>query len=136
MITAIYIPLLVLLFIVLSIRTLRIRHRLQIAVGTQGSDELLRATRVHGNFAEYVPISLLLCFLLEYYQADPFLVHFCCLALVVGRYLHAYGVSQAVENYRYRVTGMALTFLCLLLGSVGLVFIVLEGEASLLRSNG
>jgi uncharacterized membrane protein YecN with MAPEG domain len=47
-----YAALLALLFIALSVRTLRLRATLRIAIGDGGNERLLRASRVHGNFAE------------------------------------------------------------------------------------
>lgn len=43
----IYAALLVLLFVVLSIRTLRLRRSLKIGVGDGGNPQMLRAMRVH-----------------------------------------------------------------------------------------
>jgi len=64
-ITLLYAALLGLLFVVLSVRTLLLRRRLSIAIGDAGSESMLRAMRVHANFAEYVPLSLLLIYLVE-----------------------------------------------------------------------
>ncbi len=38
--------------------------------------------------------------------------------LLLGRFGHAYGVSQSPENISWRVFGMALTFTALLLGAL------------------
>ena len=99
-----------LFFIALSIRTLRLRRRLRIAIGDSGDERMLRAMRVHSNFAEYVPFTLLLVLLAETQGANLLLIHGVCLCLLVGRVSHAVGVSQTNEDYRYRVLGMALTF--------------------------
>jgi uncharacterized membrane protein YecN with MAPEG domain len=64
-VTSTYAALLALLFIALSVRTVRLRATLKIALGDGGNERLLRANRVHGNFAEYVPITLLVSLLLE-----------------------------------------------------------------------
>lgn len=109
-----YAALLTLLFVALSIRTLRLRRRLKIGLGDAGNDRMLRAMRVHSNFAEYVPLALLLVCLVEGQGAHPLLVHGLGLCLLIGRLSHAFGVSQADENYRYRVAGMAMTFTTLL----------------------
>lgn len=58
-----YAALLALIFVFLSVRTLRLRRTLQIGIGDGGNTEMLRAMRVHSNFSEYVPISLILIFL-------------------------------------------------------------------------
>jgi uncharacterized membrane protein YecN with MAPEG domain len=44
-------------------------------------------------------------------QGRPaWLIHLLCLAVVVGRVIHAYGVSQERENFKLRMVGMATTF--------------------------
>jgi uncharacterized membrane protein YecN with MAPEG domain len=49
----------------LSVRTLRLRGWLRIPVGDGGNEHMLRAMRVHANFAEYAPLSLLLILMFE-----------------------------------------------------------------------
>ncbi len=44
-------PLLGMLFFVLSVRPLRLRRKLQIAIGDADNQQLLRAMRIHSNFA-------------------------------------------------------------------------------------
>jgi len=129
-ITSLYAALLGLLFVGLSVRTLRLRRRLRIAVGDAGNAEMLRAMRVHSNFAEYVPLALLLIYLGEAQGAHRMLVHALGLALLVGRSVHAYGLSQAKEDYRYRVTGMALTFTVIVTASAALLLALARQSAS------
>jgi uncharacterized membrane protein YecN with MAPEG domain len=117
-----YAALFALLYVALSVRTLRLRRTLRIAIGDSGNETMLRAMRVHSNFAEYVPFSLLLILLVEMQGASPYLVHALCLCLFLGRLSHAFGVSQIKENYRYRVFGMALTFTTLVASAVFLIF--------------
>ena len=105
-----YAALFAIFFVVLSVRTLRLRRRLKIAIGDSGDERMLRAMRVHSNFAEYVPFTLLLVLLAEIQGASSILVHGVCVSLLAGRVSHAIGVSRTNENYRYRVLGMALTF--------------------------
>ena len=119
-----YAALLALLFVGLSIRTLRLRRNLRIAIGDGGNQKMLRAMRVHSNFAEYVPLCLVLLFFVESNGAQPGLVHGLCLCLIIGRISHAFGVSQLNENYRFRVTGMALTFATIIVASVYLLLSV------------
>lgn len=127
---ALYAALLALLFIALSVRTIRLRRRLRIAVGDAGNVEMLRAMRVHSNFAEYVPLALLLLYFTEISGAPWPLVHVLGSALLLGRVVHAYGVSQAHENFRYRVFGMATTF-----GTLGVcaAYLLLHGVATMAR---
>jgi len=120
-VTPLYAALLTLLFVSLSARTLRLRRRLRVAVGDGGHPQLLRAMRVHANFAEYAPLALLLIFMFELSGAPRLLLHALCLCLLVGRMAHAYGVSKIRENFRYRVFGMAMTFSALLGAAFGLL---------------
>ena len=78
----------------------------------------MRRVRAQGNFAEYAPLSLILIAFAEIQGLPPLLVHGLGLALLVARGLHAFGLSRTPEDYRFRVTGMSLTFAVLALGAV------------------
>ncbi len=124
MITAFYAAILAIIFVFLSVRTLLTRRREKIAIGHGENKALLRAMRVHANFSEYVPISLILIFFLEYLQSKPILIHFLCITLLLGRIIHAIGLSRVPENFRYRVIGMALTFTTILSAAICILFLV------------
>ena len=121
-IVLLYAAVLALMFVGLSVRTLRMRRRLRIAIGSGEREELLRAMRVHANFAEYVPLALLLIFFVESTGMAPLQVHLLGSGLVVGRISHAFGVSQVRENFRFRVFGMALTFGVLVAAAIRLLY--------------
>jgi uncharacterized protein len=112
-ITAFYAALLAVLFLVLSVRVIGWRRERRVEFGHGEDAELLRRMRVHANFAEYAPFTLLLMALAESMAPPDVLVHLCGLLLIAGRLLHAYGVSQAPPVMRYRVYGMWLTFAAL-----------------------
>ncbi len=116
-----YASILTLLYVALSIRTLRLRRTLRIAIGDAGNERMLRAMRVHSNFAEYVPLGLIMIYLVETLGAQPLLVHGLCLCLLAGRAAHAFGVSRLKEDYRFRVAGMALTFTALIVSAAWLL---------------
>lgn len=117
----VYVALLALLFSVLSIRTIRLRRTLKISVGDAGNQTMLRAMRVHSNFSEYVPICLILLIAMEARGGNALLIHALCIALLIGRVSHAFGVSQANENYRFRVFGMAMTLTTIIASSIYLL---------------
>ena len=48
-----------------------------------------RRIRVHGNFAEYVPLALLLLLFMELQAQSRFLVHVLCIVLIAARLVHA-----------------------------------------------
>ncbi len=120
-ITALYAAILTPLFIFLSLRVIRTRRGARVAIGDGGNPELMRAMRVHANFAEYVPLALVLMALAESVQTPAIALHVLGIALVIGRCIHAYGVSQASETINIRVVGMVTTFTVLgLLAALGL----------------
>ena len=130
MITPIYTSVLALLFVILSIRTIRVRRKYKVGVGDGNKEALKRAMRVHANFAEYVPLSIILLYFLESNLLKTEIgydiwVHMLGGLLVTGRVLHAYGVSQARENLKFRVTGMAMTFTVMIATASSLLVVYL-----------
>jgi uncharacterized membrane protein YecN with MAPEG domain len=105
-----YAAVLALLFVLLSVNVIRGRREQQVAIGAPPGGDLLRRIRVHGNFAEYVPFALLLLAMAETRGARPPILHALCVCLLLGRFVHAWGVSRPVEDYRFRIAGMAATF--------------------------
>jgi len=109
-IVSLYASILAIIFIILSVRTIRMRRKAGTAIGLGTDASLQRAIRAHGNFAEYVPLVLILMMLLEMNDGSVIVLHGCGVAFVVGRILHAYGISNANEVFKWRVSGMILTF--------------------------
>lgn len=105
----IYAALLALLFVLLSVRVIRERRRARIAIGTAGDAMLERSMRAQANFAEYVPLALLLLMMAELRGLPPWLLHGLGAALLLGRATHGWGLSQPAEDFRFRVAGMAAT---------------------------
>jgi uncharacterized membrane protein YecN with MAPEG domain len=124
-----YAALLAFVFVALSVRTLLMRRKLQIAIGDAGNQSMLRAIRAHSNFAEYVPLSLLLILFVEASGANPLFVHALGASVVAGRMSHAFGVSQIKEQYAFRVLGMALTLGPIILAAVRLLFVYVGQRA-------
>lgn len=113
-IVPVYAALLALLFVLLSVNVIRIRRQTRQALGSGGNPGLERRIRVHANFAEYVPLALLLLAFAEFGGAPGWLLHALCLALLFGRALHGWGVARLDEDVRFRIAGMTLTFASLL----------------------
>ena len=74
-ITPIYAGALALLFLVLSVNVVRTRRDSKVNIGDGGDQLLQRRIRAHGNFAEYVPLVLLLIVFAEVGGAAKWLVH-------------------------------------------------------------
>ena len=117
-ITPIYVALLSLVFVYLSIRTIGLRRKNKIAIGDGGNLSLQKATRAHANFAEYTPISLLLLSIIELDGYNPILINALGISLLIGRCCHAYGISKTDEDFKYRVSGMTMTFFTIISASV------------------
>lgn len=125
-ITPLYAAILGLIFVALSLRTIRLRRRYRVAIGDGRNTLLQRAMRVNANFAEYVPLALLLIYFVELHDGPRLHIHLLGTALTCGRLLHAWGVSQAQENFRYRTVGMALTFMVMIFASILILIYQLE----------
>lgn len=117
-ITPLYAALAALLLVFLSIRVIRVRRARQVAIGDGEDPALRRAMRVQANFIEYTPLALLLIALAELQGLPGGLVHGLGASLVAARILHAFGVAREPENFRFRVTAMAVTFTVLITASL------------------
>jgi uncharacterized membrane protein YecN with MAPEG domain len=118
MVTPLYAGLLVLWFLVLSMRVIRRRGAEKIALGDGGNAGMMRLIRGHANFAEYVPLALLLMALLEMSRYSIYVLHALGITLLVARLLHGYALSFTSQFMFGRVAGAGLTFLVLLIEAV------------------
>lgn len=117
----VYAAILALMFVGLSFRTIGLRRNLKVLLGNGEEQLLARAIRVHGNFAEYIPLAIVLMLMLEL-KAPGFWLHVAGIVLIVGRAVHAFGVSQEPENVRFRVIGMFSTLFVIISVSLRLIF--------------
>jgi uncharacterized protein len=108
-ITALYAAALAVLFVILSFRTIGVRRAAKVEIGDGNNPELLRRMRVHANFAEYVPLALILMALAESLKLPALWLHTIGATLIVGRYVHAYALSQTPHILPLRVFGMVAT---------------------------
>ena len=100
---------LTLIFIRLSFSVIRLRRANRVGLGSGGNEELERAIRAQGNFAEYVPFGLILIACLELNGAPWWLVCIPGVTLIAGRLIHAKGINEPPPNFRNRVLGMIFT---------------------------
>ncbi|GAB4168599.1 MAG: MAPEG family protein [Wenzhouxiangellaceae bacterium] len=114
---------LALLLLVLSIRVVWLRRKHQVGLGDGGVRELGRAIRAHANFCEYVPIALILLVLLALAgDPDRWLINLLAGGLLIGRILHAYGLSRSAGTSPARLLGTSLTWLVLLVAGALAIF--------------
>ena len=107
-ITSLFAGLFTLYFVRLAFGVIRLRKSNRVALGSGGHSDLEAAIRIHGNFAEYIPLGLLLLALLESHQAHPLLLALLGCTLGLGRFFHAQALRNA--DLKQRVRGMQFTF--------------------------
>ena len=107
-ITSLYAGLLAILFLALSARVVAVRGR--VSLGDGGDPVVLRRMRGHANFAEYVPLILLMMALLEYQHLAGWQLHAIGATLVFARLIHGIALSFTSKWFFGRFFGTVLTF--------------------------
>lgn len=90
----------------LSLRVATLRSSENIWFGDGGHPKLTARMRAHSNFAEYVPIVLILIFLVEATRGTQLWLAIVAGLFILGRICHAFGMDGWQPG---RVIGMALT---------------------------
>jgi uncharacterized membrane protein YecN with MAPEG domain len=108
-ITSLYSSLLALIFLILTIKIIKIRRANKIILGDGDNLELQKAIRAQANFVETVPLALILLSLAENSGSSIILLQIAGFTLLLGRMLHGYGIAFVRENLRFRIAGMMLT---------------------------
>jgi len=111
-VTPFYAGLLALLFLVLSVRVSQ-RRQVGITLGDGGDARLLRVIRGHANFAEYVPLILVMMVMLEIDHTSRYVLHALGIALLIARFLHGYALSFTQRFKFGRMFGIGLTWVIL-----------------------
>ncbi len=123
-ITPIYIAVLGLLFVAITARIALYRTKSRISLGTGGDPEMLRRMRGQANFVETVPMALFLLVAMEMLGASNTWLHALGLTLVLGRVVHYFGLIK-LAPLSFRIFGIGVTLLTILLGSIWILIDVL-----------
>ncbi len=91
-ITGLYAAVLALVFGVLGFRVGPLRVKLGISMGDDGNKDLALEVRRHANFAEHVPLALILLALIEINGAPGLALHILGIGLVMSRVIHPMGL--------------------------------------------
>ena len=110
LVTSIIAAVLTIIFVKLSFAVIALRRKNKVGLGNGGHDDLERAIRAQGNFAEYVPFGIILIACLELNGAPWWLVSIPGITLIIGRLFHAKGINEPPPNFTNRVRGMKFTF--------------------------
>lgn len=120
-ITGFYGACIAVLAVVLAARVVILRRQLRVGVGDGDNRSLSLAIRAHGNLLEHAPLALLLLLLLEAAGERSWLLHAVGILLLVGRLLHAWGLSRYAGVSFGRFYGTALTWASLLIAAGALL---------------
>lgn len=123
MITAFYAGILGLIFIGLTMMIVRLRWRYRVSLGDAGHEDLQRRIRAHGNFAEMVPLSVVLMGFAEMQNMPLVVLHGAGIALVIGRLCHAYAIYTA--TLPLRTVGMIATIATIAIMSIWNIYFVM-----------
>ena len=114
LVTSIITAILTVIFIKLSFAVIGLRRKNKVGLGSGGHDDLERAIRAQGNFAEYVPFGILLIACLELNGAPWLLTTIPGITLIVGRLIHAQGINVPPPDFSKRVLDMKFTLITLM----------------------
>ena len=114
LVTSIVASILTVIFIRLSFAVIGLRRKNKVSLGSGGHDDLERAIRAQGNFAEYVPFGIILIACLELNGAPWWLVALPGITLITGRLIHAKGINVPPPDFSKRILGMKFTFVTLM----------------------
>lgn len=130
MTTAIYASLSAFLIVWLSLKVIGVRHRRKVSLGDGSEPELVKAMAAQSNALEYLPISLILLFVIEFNGGHLWLIHGLGIALLIGRVIHARAILS--DDLDQRVLGMKITFWVILtLAAVNLFYLPWESLLTL-----
>lgn len=115
LITSVIAATLTIIFIKLSFAVIGLRRKNKVGLGSGGHEDLERAIRAQGNFAEYVPLGIILIACLELNGVPWWLVAIPGIALIIGRLIHAKGINVPPPDFSKRVLGMKFTLGALIL---------------------
>jgi len=116
-ITALYAALLGLLGAALTINVIVNRVRAKVDVADGGVAALAQAIRAHANFAEHVPIALIVIGLAEVLGTRPVIG----VVLVLARLASAIGLNRTLKNSPPRQLGASGTLLVLIAASLAIL---------------
>ncbi len=116
-----YAGILGLLLVILSFNMVKAWVRATVP-GAQGDVDLRRAEALIGSFSDYVPLTLLLIAGAEASGAPASIIHVLGAALVVARFMHAFGSNRAQSADALRFLGAQITYLVLTVASFSCLF--------------
>ena len=116
----------------LSLRVSRLRRPLKIGVGDGGNEVLARRIRAHGNFAENVPLMLVLLGFVELATGGNLYLWGAAILFILARIAHVFGMDRPGANI-LRVGGISISWLVML--GLGIYAILIAYQAPPISRN-
>lgn len=110
-ITALYAALLVAVLVCLTTRIGVLRAKTGISILDGGNDRVAVEMRRHGNFAEHVPLIIVLMAIVEINEGSPVFLHVVGIALIICRVAHPLGLRHDRVQAPLRLIGAVGTSL-------------------------
>ena len=107
--TAIYAAILTFVYVKLTLNVINLRRQNEVSLGDGGREDLQQAIRSLGNFAEYVPLGLILLGCLEANHIHWTIVLLLGGVFTTGRLFYAKAFLEATPNMDLSVKGMKFT---------------------------
>lgn len=120
-----YVGLFGILFVVLkgTVGYMRVKHKVNLGDG--GVDPVYRAIRAQGNAVEDVPIFLIGLVMLAFLDAPIWLIHALGASFLLGRVLHAVGITQVPGLGIGRLIGTIIVVWVKLITALSVLWFVL-----------
>lgn len=112
-VTSLYAVLLTVGMLILFVMVSKIRASAGVSIGDGGNVQLLERIRRHGNFMEWVPITLILMTLAEVQGVSSSWLHAAGILTVVGRIIHPFGLRANAPAHPLRIIGNSGDFLAM-----------------------
>ena len=126
-ITSLFAALFGILMLVLWINVTKTRARADISIGHGDDAALHEKVRRHGNFMEWVPITLILLALAEMQGLGAAWLYAEGLLALVGRLIHPFGLTAGNASHPLRIMGNSGNLLATLILVIALLLPALGG---------
>jgi len=127
MVTSLFAALLGILYFNISLTTIKGRRSQKVSLGSGENNEILHLVSAHSNFSSYVPIFLILFYLLEQTTLPSFILYILGGIFTLGRILHFISLKNKEKTFTKRVMGMRLTLMPLMICSLLNLFYYIKG---------
>lgn len=126
MTTSLYLGILGLIYVTISLDTIKARRKNLVSLGTGKNDEIIHLVSAHENFSNYTPIFLIALFLLESQSFSIIALHLLSITFVLGRLLHYLTMKNKEVTFRHRKTAMMLTLWTIIASSLINIFLYMN----------